>query len=75
MFGELRLQKRRLDAQNSEEILRKGEYGVLSTCGADGQPYGVPLNYVYEDGKIYFHCAAEGRKLDNIAVNSRVCLP
>jgi nitroimidazol reductase NimA-like FMN-containing flavoprotein (pyridoxamine 5'-phosphate oxidase superfamily) len=73
MFRELRLKDRKLPEEKAAEILEAGEYGVLSTCGADGQPYGVPLNYAYESGRIYFHCAKEGRKLDNIAANTRVC--
>lgn len=55
-----------------EELLTAGEYGVMSTVAGDGQPYGVPLNYVYLDGHIYFHCAQEGHKLDNIAANNKV---
>ena len=47
--------------------------GRLATNGADGQPYIVPLNYVVQDEKIYFHCALRGRKLDNIAANDWVC--
>jgi nitroimidazol reductase NimA-like FMN-containing flavoprotein (pyridoxamine 5'-phosphate oxidase superfamily) len=31
------------------------------------------LNFVYHQGKIYFHCAFEGRKMDNIKANPRVC--
>lgn len=54
------------------QILLDGEYGVLSTVDGDGQPYGVPLNYVYQDNCIYFHCALVGRKLDNIALNGKV---
>ena len=67
---------RRNDRQSSEEcavaILEKCEYGVLSTVSQDGYPYGVPLSYVYKDASIYFHSAAVGHKLDNIAVNSNV---
>ncbi len=47
--------------------------GRLATCGADGQPYITPLNYVFHRGNIYFHCAPKGHKLDNIAADSRVC--
>ncbi len=54
------------------EILQRGVYGVLSTVSEDGQPYGVPVNYCYADNALYFHCAAEGHKLDNLAANSRV---
>jgi len=34
--------------------------------GADGYPYAVPVNYVFHNGNIYFHCATVGHKLDNI---------
>lgn len=59
---------------DAEELLKNGEFGVLSTADENGIPYGVPLNYAYDGKKIYFHCAPEvGRKLDNISVNSKVC--
>ena len=38
----------------------------------DGSPYGVPVNYCLLDNAIYFHCAKEGRKLENLAFESRV---
>ncbi len=53
-------------------ILERGEYGVLSTASADAVPYGVPLSYCVVEESIYFHCAAEGRKLANIRGNPRV---
>jgi nitroimidazol reductase NimA-like FMN-containing flavoprotein (pyridoxamine 5'-phosphate oxidase superfamily) len=54
------------------DLLAVCEYGVLSTIGNDGQPYGVPLNYVYKDNCIYFHCALTGHKIDNIADHPKV---
>jgi nitroimidazol reductase NimA-like FMN-containing flavoprotein (pyridoxamine 5'-phosphate oxidase superfamily) len=70
---EMRRSDRRLNEEQTRDILRQGVYGVLSTVGADGQPYGVPLSYVLmEDGRIYFHCAQTGRKLDHIAHEARV---
>jgi nitroimidazol reductase NimA-like FMN-containing flavoprotein (pyridoxamine 5'-phosphate oxidase superfamily) len=60
-----------LDSE-AREILRMGEYGVLSTVSADGQPYGVPVSYAYTGEAIYFHCALEGHKLDNLNSNNRV---
>lgn len=54
-------------------ILKAAEYGVLSTVDKDGQPYGVPLNYIVLDEVIYLHCALAGHKLDNISQNSQVC--
>ncbi len=72
MFREMRRRDRELSHTETAEILEKGDYGVLATIGENGYPYGVPLNYVYKDGKIYFHGAKIGHKLDNIAYDSRV---
>ena len=38
--------------------------GVLSVLGDDGYSYSVPLNFLYDNGKLYFHCAVEGHKID-----------
>ena len=54
------------------KLLAECEYGVLSTVGNDGQPYGIPLNYAYKDNCIYFHCALTGHKIDNIDKNPKV---
>jgi nitroimidazol reductase NimA-like FMN-containing flavoprotein (pyridoxamine 5'-phosphate oxidase superfamily) len=56
-----------------EEILRQETIGWLGLSG-DGGPYVVPLNYAYVDGRILFHCALEGLKLDRIRANPEVCL-
>ena len=53
-------------------LLQNGEYGVLSTVDGSEQPYGVPLNYVLINNCLYFHCALEGHKLDNLAANPKV---
>ena len=74
MSGEMRRQDRRLADGDALAILKRGEYGVLSTTDQEGNPYGVPLNYVYLDGAVYFHCALDGYKLDNMAVNDQVSL-
>ncbi len=67
---------RRKDREISEEeafaILTEGEYGILSVVSQDNIPYGVPLNFCVIDGKIYFHCALDGRKLDILNKNSLV---
>lgn len=38
-----------------------------------GQPYVVPVNFGYRDNCLFIHCANEGRKLDIIKKNNRVC--
>jgi nitroimidazol reductase NimA-like FMN-containing flavoprotein (pyridoxamine 5'-phosphate oxidase superfamily) len=68
----MRRADRALDRTQAEAILREGEFGILSTVSPDGQPYGVPVSYAYADGRLCFHCAVEGHKLDNLAVNPRV---
>jgi nitroimidazol reductase NimA-like FMN-containing flavoprotein (pyridoxamine 5'-phosphate oxidase superfamily) len=72
MIKELRRTDRGTTESEARELLERGEYGVLSTVSADGAPYGVPLSYCVIDNAVYFHCALEGHKLENIAANSRV---
>ncbi len=50
----------------------KQGYGVLSTVAENGKPYGVPLNFCVINHCIYFHCAVEGQKIDNIKQNKSV---
>lgn len=44
--------------------------GVISM----GEPYVVPLNFVYIDGTVYFHGALSGRKIEALKTNPAVCL-
>lgn len=69
MFYEMKRADKALPENEALEILSTAEYGVLSTIGENGYPYGVPVNFVYDDGKIYFHTAKEGHKIDNIRNN------
>ncbi len=66
MFREMRRFKQKLEKAECEEILLSGAEGVLALQGDDGYPYAVPLNYIYKDGAIYFHCAKAGHKIDAI---------
>jgi uncharacterized protein len=72
MFKEMRNNKRQVSESESLAILETGEYGVFSTVGDNGYPYGVPVSYVLIDRSIYFHCATEGAKLNNIRNNNKV---
>jgi nitroimidazol reductase NimA-like FMN-containing flavoprotein (pyridoxamine 5'-phosphate oxidase superfamily) len=58
--------------EEMEAILREVSFGFLGMAMA-GEPYVVPLNYAYTGGKILFHCALEGKKLDYLASNPMVC--
>ncbi|MGB3211589.1 MAG: pyridoxamine 5'-phosphate oxidase family protein [Desulforhopalus sp.] len=55
------------------DILAQGRVGRLATLGKDGYPYITPVNYVYWQGSIYFHCSLKGEKLDNIDRHRKVC--
>ena len=68
----MRRKDKEIGMDDAINFLTEHEYGVLSTVGTDGQPYGVPLNYVYKDNCIYFHCALTGHKIENIVNNPKV---
>ncbi len=72
MFRELRRKNQQLSETEARSILKNGTYGVLSVQGDDGYPYGVPMNYVYGDDAIYFHCAKEGHKLEGFQRSDKV---
>lgn len=66
MFREMRRTRQKLSQEEAEAILQRGTSGVLALSGDDGYPYAVPISYVYAEGKIFFHCAAAGHKIDAI---------
>ena len=72
MFREMRRDRQKLGAEECERILKTAKRGVLSLLGDGGYPYGVPMDFVYENGKIYFHSAVEGHKVDALKRCDRV---
>jgi nitroimidazol reductase NimA-like FMN-containing flavoprotein (pyridoxamine 5'-phosphate oxidase superfamily) len=73
MYGMRRKQSEVTDPAKIEKILNTATIGRMASLGADGYPYITPVNFVYYEGGIYFHCAPAGEKLDNIARNPLVC--
>lgn len=65
--------KRITDMAVIVDLLNTVPVGRLGTIGPDGWPMIKPLNFAYLDGRLYFHCALEGEKLDHIRFESRVC--
>ena len=61
------------DPKEMTRILASTNTGRLATVDADGFPYITPVNFVFYEGCVYFHCAPNGEKLDNLARNPRVC--
>lgn len=72
MFREMRRIKQKMSDDECVGILKNGSNGILSLSGDEGYPYGVPMSFVYNDNKIYFHCASEGHKIDSIKRNDKV---
>jgi nitroimidazol reductase NimA-like FMN-containing flavoprotein (pyridoxamine 5'-phosphate oxidase superfamily) len=60
------------DPEELESIICRADVCRLALC-SDGVPYVVPLCFGYQEGVIYFHSATEGRKLEMLRKNSRVC--
>jgi uncharacterized protein len=72
MFRDMRRKKQLLADDITIRIMQTGVVGVLAVTGDDDYPYTVPVNYVYADGKIYFHSAKTGHKVDGIQRNPKV---
>ena len=74
IFREVARANKRLDAAQIAQILKNEKRGVLSVLGENGYPYGLPINYWYneENGYIYFHSGKKGHKVDAIRADDRV---
>ncbi len=71
MFREMRRKKQALPPEECAAVLRRGTSGVLALEGDCGYPYAVPISYVYDGEKLYFHSARAGHKLDAIRHNPK----
>lgn len=74
MIREMRRKERRMEEARARKLLAECPYAVLTTVDGEGQSHSVPVSPVLEGDKVYFHCAHQGEKLDNIARNPRVSL-
>jgi len=60
------------DQEKINYFLNQAKTGFLGLSVND-QPYIIPLNFVWWEGNIYFHGAAEGRKIEMMQANNNVC--
>jgi nitroimidazol reductase NimA-like FMN-containing flavoprotein (pyridoxamine 5'-phosphate oxidase superfamily) len=58
----------------SLSVVDKCLFAVMATANDDGSPYCIPLSIARSGDWIYFHCAHEGHKIDNLRSRNRVCL-
>ena len=76
MFRKMRRFKQQLSNDDCIELLKKEKRAVLSVISDNGYPYGIPINFYYDEieNSIYFHSAKEGEKIDSIKSNPNVCI-
>ena len=72
MFRPMRRIKNQISDKECIDLLKSEWRGVLAVHGEDGYPYALPIDFMYDDagGKIYFHCAREGHKIDAVRNDS-----
>ncbi|MGD0661265.1 MAG: pyridoxamine 5'-phosphate oxidase family protein [Syntrophorhabdales bacterium] len=61
------------DKKTVEKLLAQCAVGRLGTVNSEGYPMVKPLNFVYHEGRIYFHSARKGEKIEDIKRDERVC--
>ena len=65
-FRAMRRLRQQLSEEESISILQKSTAGALALLGDNDYPYAVPISHVYADGRLYFHSALSGHKVDAI---------
>lgn len=61
------------DPSRIQSLIDRARVLRLGLTGMEG-PYIVPMNFAYEDGVFYLHSAPEGKKIDMLRADPRVCL-
>jgi len=61
-----------MPAGQAEAFLKRAEVVRLGLVDAQG-PYIVPVNFGYASGRLYVHGPAEGRRLDAMIDEPRIC--
>jgi nitroimidazol reductase NimA-like FMN-containing flavoprotein (pyridoxamine 5'-phosphate oxidase superfamily) len=67
-----RRDKKIKDQGEIEEIIRKAVVCRIAVSDGDS-PYIFPVCFGYKDGFLYFHSAPEGKKIEILRKNSKVC--
>lgn len=67
-----RKQKELTDSAVMHAIIQASPVMRMASC-LDDEPYVLPLSFGFDGTTLYFHCAAEGLKVDILRHNPRVC--
>ncbi len=69
---------RRSDRQQNLDfslaLIDRCSHGVVAVSTGTATPYCLPLSLVRVENRLYFHCAREGRKIQLLRQNPRVCI-
>ena len=69
---------RRLDREQDRQfalsLIDRCTHGVMALSTGEDTPYCLPLSFVRVGDDLYFHCAAQGRKLELLRRCSSVCV-
>ena len=57
-----------------EQVISGAIVCHVSMIDTEGKPYVLPFNFGYKDGKLYIHCAPEGKKIEIWKNNPKVCV-
>jgi len=63
---------KQLSEAEALEVIKSGKVGHLG-CVVNGEPYVVPINYIFDGNSIYSH-SLPGLKIDAMRAQPRVCL-
>jgi len=66
------MKPRDMSGEECEDLLAKSRFGRVG-LSMGGEPYVVPMSYVYADGSILLHSGLRGKKLEMARDNPRVC--
>jgi len=69
----MRRKEKEITNRSEIDTILKGAQVCRLALARENEPYLVPVFFGYDGSRLYFHTAREGRKLDFIAANSRVC--
>ena len=71
MFREMRRKKQAINLQKCADVLYRGTSGVLALSDREDYPYALPISYIFDGDKLYFHSAVAGHKLEVIRKNPK----
>ena len=74
-FRKMRRFAQQIADEECIRVLKTSKRGVLAMNGENGYPFAIYVNPYYDesDGKIYFHGAKEGQKIELLKKNNKVC--